>query len=73
LANLQLLEAIPNIEKNDCDFDKWIADTIPSDAINNYKTKHFIPQDIELNFSNFESFFTMREELIIDKLKKELM
>ena len=29
LGNLQLLEAIPNIEKSNCDFDTWLHSTIP--------------------------------------------
>lgn len=72
LGNLQLLESVPNIEKSNMDFDKWISDTIPTEALSDYKQKHLIPQDVSLNFSNFEEFFTRREELIIEKLKTEL-
>lgn len=73
LANLQLLEAIPNIEKKDRDFDQWLADTVPPDAIAAYKERHLIPKDVELTFPHFEEFFTKREWLIIEKLKTELM
>lgn len=72
LGNLQLLESIPNIQKNDCDFDKWLKNTVPKEAISDYKTKHLIPNDVILSFENFEDFFTKREALIIEKLKKEL-
>lgn len=72
IGNLQLLESTPNIQKSDSDFDKWIEDTIPYDAINDYKEKHYIPKNIDLSFSNFEEFLGEREELIINKLKEEL-
>lgn len=72
IGNLQLLESTPNIQKSDSDFDKWIEDTIPYDAINDYKEKHYIPKNIDLSFSNFEEFLGEREELIMDKLKAEL-
>jgi len=32
IANLQLLKAIPNIEKQDKDFDKWLFETYPTPA-----------------------------------------
>jgi hypothetical protein len=73
LANLQLLEAIPNIEKKDRDFDQWLADTVPPDAIAGYKERHLIPTDVELIFPNFEKFFTKREWLIMERLKSELL
>ena len=72
LANLQLLEAIPNIEKSNQEFSEWINQTIPAEAINEYKIKHLIPANIELSFKNFETFFEEREALITKKLKQEL-
>ena len=73
IANLQLLEAIPNIEKSNMDFDKWITATILDDALDNYKTKHYIPKDIDLVITNFEKFIVEREKMIIQKLEKELL
>lgn len=72
-GNLQLLEALPNIEKKDSDFDQWIAKTIPTPALSDYKSKHLIPQNVDLTYENFEDFFTECENLIVDKLKSELM
>lgn len=72
LANLQLLESIPNIEKSNQDFDQWINKTVPPEAISDYKEKHLIPQNIALTFMNFKEFFTKREELIAEKLRNEL-
>jgi hypothetical protein len=73
IGNLQLLESIPNIEKSNMDFDKWIADTIPSEAVDDYKTKHYIPKNIDLGITNFEQFIDGRESIIIQKLEKELL
>ena len=73
LGNLQLLESIPNIEKSNMDFDKWLTETVPSQALDDYKAKHFIPQNIDLSINNFEDFLDKRESLIIEKLENELL
>lgn len=73
LGNLQLLESIPNIEKSDCPLDEWISKAVPKQALSDYKMKHFIPDNVALSFENFEEFFVKREELIVQKLKEELM
>lgn len=73
LGNLQLLEATPNEEKSNKDFDEWLKEAFPNpDQLKAYKEKHFIP-DVDLAFSNFEEFLGAREELIVAALKKELM
>lgn len=73
IANLQLLESIPNIEKNNIDFDKWIENLTSSEVIDEYKKKHYISKDIDLSINNFEEFFKEREKLIIKKLEEELI
>ena len=73
IGNLQLLEAIPNIEKNNTDFDVWLKNTIASDAVDDYKKKHYIPKSIDLTFVNFLEFVEKREELFINQLSKELL
>ncbi|WP_418222941.1 GmrSD restriction endonuclease domain-containing protein [Clostridium isatidis] len=73
IGNLQLLESIPNIEKNNMDFDKWISETIPAETLDDYKTKHYIPKNIDLSISNFEQFLEEREKMIIQKLESELL
>ena len=73
LGNLQLLEAIPNIEKSNCDFDTWLHSTIPMESLQDYKLKHLIPTDMDLTYTNFQKFLSEREDLIVDKLKQELM
>lgn len=73
LGNLQLLEATPNEEKNNKDFDEWLKEAFPNpDQLKAYKEKHYIP-DVDLSFDNFEEFLGAREELIVAALKKELM
>jgi len=72
LANLQLLEAVPNIEKLDKEFDVWLNQTFKSkEEQNDYKKRHLIPE-VELSFENFLEFYQEREKLIIDKLSKML-
>jgi uncharacterized protein with ParB-like and HNH nuclease domain len=73
LGNLQLLEAIPNIEKSNMDFDKWIEKYIPEEAQADYRGKHLIPISADLSFDSFEDFFEAREELIYNTLLKELL
>lgn len=73
LGNLQLLEATPNEEKNNKDFDEWLKEAFPNlDQLKAYKEKHYIP-DVDLSFDNFEEFLGAREKLIVAALKKELM
>lgn len=73
LANLQLLEAIPNIEKINKDFDVWLKETYP--GINDRKEfmkRHLIP-DVDLSIYNFLDFFNKRQELMREKLKEILL
>lgn len=73
IANLQLLEAIPNIEKQDKEFEIWFKSTYTSDSVQkDYCDKHYIPQNIDLDFNNFIEFFEEREKLIKNKFKEKL-
>lgn len=73
LGNLQLLDGTQNKGKNDSDFDVWLADNYKdSSKLKDYKEKNYIP-DVSLAFTNFEEFFTEREKLLVNRLKKELM
>lgn len=73
LANLQLLEGIPNQEKLNKDFKEWFNET-NKDARSkaDYRAKHFIP-DVDLSFDNFKDFFLEREKILFDQLKKILL
>lgn len=72
LANLQLLEGIPNLEKADMDFKEWLFMEYPEvQARKDYMTKHYIP-DIDLELDNFDEFISERKKLMFDKLKSIL-
>ena len=73
LANLQLLQGTRNIAKSDVPFKQWIeekySDTEERKA---YMKNHYIP-DVNFEFSNFEEFFKLREQMIFEKLKEILL
>ena len=72
LANIQLLEGIPNQEKSGKDFDKWIKEQYPDKKDRNaYMSKHYIP-DVDLSLENFQEFIEEREKLIIAVFKRLL-
>jgi len=72
LANLQLLEGTPNLEKSSTDFKEWLYDTFPNkNERKDYMEKHYIP-DIDLDLTNFDNFITEREKLMSQKYKQIL-
>ncbi len=74
IANLQLLEGVPNAEKNKKYFKQWLDETFPDEEEKKlYMTRNYIPQNISLDFNNFKEFFKEREKLIAKKLKEILM
>ena len=69
LANLQLLEGIPNQEKSDIEFQKWLNITYKDKGVrSDFMRKNYIPVDMDLSFGNFEEFFEARRDLIKQKL-----
>ena len=73
IGNLQLLEGLDNVSKKNKDFKEWFEANLPTkDAKREYCQKHLIPTGIDLSFVNFPEFFAARENLIIERLKKEL-
>lgn len=73
LPNLQLLEGIPNIEKQDNEFEKWLKTNCKTDDdFSYYRKLHYIPR-IDLGIENFLEFIEQREELIKTKLKSVLL
>ncbi len=72
LANIQLLEGVPNQEKSGTDFDVWIKEKYPNkDDRKAYMERNYIP-DIDLSLENFKEFIDEREKLIVSALKKLL-
>jgi uncharacterized protein with ParB-like and HNH nuclease domain len=69
LPNLQLLEGIPNQEKNDADFESWLRDTYKSkQALQSFTDKNYIPNDVDLDLDNFREFFEKRRILLSKSL-----
>ena len=72
LANLQLLEGVPNQEKSNQDFKNWIEITYPNlDDKKDYMRKHYIP-DVDLSLTNFMNFIDARKTLLRKAYKKLL-
>lgn len=72
LANLQLLEGVPNQEKSGKDFGVWIKERYPNKKDRKaYMERHYIP-DIDLTLENFKQFVEEREKLLVAEFKKLL-
>jgi uncharacterized protein with ParB-like and HNH nuclease domain len=73
LANLQLMEGIPNQEKSDLDFKEWLLKTYPNDhERKEYMKKNYIPENIELGLDNFEEFIKERQKLMKSEFERIL-
>lgn len=73
LSNLQLLAAIPNIEKQNKDFDSWFAATYLTEADKiQYRTINHMPE-MDYSYENFEEFLTNRRSLLKAKLDALLL
>ncbi len=73
LANLQLLQATPNIEKSAKMLKDWLAETKPETAgQQQYRELHLFPADKSLDFADFIKFFDAREALIRSRLHEIL-
>jgi uncharacterized protein with ParB-like and HNH nuclease domain len=69
LPNLQLLEGIPNQEKNDAEFEDWMSEKYTSEkAAQGFREKNYIPDDIDLGLANFREFFEKRRALLANRL-----
>ena len=72
IGNLQLLGAIPNIEKKDTEFKIWFEKTYSNNGQQSeFKNTHNIP-NVDLEFENFIEFFEEREKLLITEFGKIL-
>lgn len=73
IENLQLLAAIPNIEKQNKDFDIWFNKTHPTDeSKQQYRSIHYIP-DMVYSYDNFLTFVEKRKGLLKTALKDALL
>lgn len=70
LANLQLLEGNKNQEKADSGLKEWLdKEYLNEDERKEYMRKNYIPNDIDLNISNFEQFIEQRKKMMFEKYK----
>ena len=73
IANLQLLAAIPNIEKQNEDFDIWFEKTYSTEAEKiQYRTVNYLP-DMEYSYANFLKFTNERRRLIRRRFEELLL
>lgn len=72
LANLQLISGIPNLEKRDQDFKKWLEKTYPDmKERKEFMRLHYIP-DTDLELKNFDTFIEKRKALMMDEFRRLL-
>jgi hypothetical protein len=72
LANLQLLQGLPNQEKSDKEFETWLqSSNTTRPELANYYDNHIIP-DVDLSFENFPEFLAAREKMIMERLAELL-
>lgn len=72
VANLQLLEGIPNEEKSQTMFDQWIEIAYPDKTERVlYMERNYIP-NVSLDIRNFREFIEKRSELIKKEIKELL-
>jgi uncharacterized protein with ParB-like and HNH nuclease domain len=72
IVNLQLLEGIPNQEKSNMLFDKWVEKAYPDlNKRKEYKEKHYIP-NINLDLANFDTFIEKRRVELFNRMKSIL-
>lgn len=73
IENLQLLAAIPNIEKQDEDFNIWFSKNYVTDEDKTqYRLTNYMP-DMNYSYANFLQFLAERRAIIKEALKKELL
>ena len=72
LSNLQFLATIPNIEKQNKDFDDWFARICPTDSEKaQYRADNYLPK-MDYTFVNFEHFIEERRQQLKRKLTEML-
>lgn len=71
LPNLQLMEGIENVEKNDNPISTWLSKK-NSDQKKQFLVSNFIPLNISLEFKDFIHFFEARKKLLRLELSKVL-
>ena len=69
IANLQLLEGSENEIKNKTPLKNWFKNIKDKDK---YKKDNYFPKNVDLEFKNFNEFYSKRKEILKEKLKQIL-
>lgn len=70
LFNLELLEGLPNEEKSNKDFVIWLKETFKNEKEQlDYKKRHYIPHEFDLDFKNFVIFTEKRKQIMKEQFK----
>lgn len=73
ISNLQMLAAIPNMEKQDKDFAEWYEANYPTEKDKiQYRKIHYLP-DMSYTYADFPKLLDGRRQLLRAQLKKELL
>lgn len=73
IGNLQLLPAIPNIEKQNKDFNEWFDEiNVTAEQKYYYRSIHMLP-DMDYSYDNFLIFVEERQKLIKARLEELLL
>jgi len=72
LPNLQLMEGRQNISKNDTPLEQWVKG-LDGAVRTSFFRENYFPENIGLEFSNFDTFFQQRKEVLRRELKKVLV
>lgn len=77
LPNLQLMEGRENISKQDKPFFQWLSGYDGTGCPNvkdkdKFLNDNYIPNDISLEFLNFDEFYDKRREMLKEEIKKVL-
>lgn len=73
IGNLQLLPAIPNIQKQNKDFSDWFEEMFPTEVEKHqYQVNHYLPS-MDYSYQNFLIFIAKRKALLGYVLKKILL
>lgn len=69
LPNLMMLEGRTNESKGNTDFKIWFEKNYDTPLkISDFKSHNYIPEDEDLDFSNFENFYEERKTILREKL-----
>jgi len=69
IHNLQMLDANENMSKNAMNLKDWVEKETKNSDLKRFMNNHIIPQNINLELSNFTQYITERKVLLIEKLK----